>query len=409
MNPSLLPLQEILEALDLSRAEPGIGLLQALFARFNARVLFETASKIERDVAVADPEEKPRRPDLFWREHLESGAGGTCFARVAAFEALLAALGFSTRKILGRVSKDYDHAGLVVELSGSCWICDVGFPFPALLPWQAGEVETAVGLIGVRPTARGLLADLGGVPEGPRQVELFLAPVAETEFERLWRQTFRPGSKFLTAVSLRLQLENRAVSFAGGDVRVDDAHSRLTVPVAGSRPERLAEIFGIDADLLARAFERVGDPAPRSDNATLVAYLEAERDPAQAFSAIATPAGYRRLLEGVAEISAEEETEDGWLLRLSPPGSGPAGEAGRIEERVRPDSARHRLEVTRRSGEARSESFFQVERRGGKSYLRRGMRLQGPRQDLLRNDSLRGRLAGALAVDLLAWARMISP
>jgi hypothetical protein len=33
--------------------------------------------------------------------------------------------------------------------------------------------------------------------------------------------------------------------------------------------------------------------------------------------------------------------------------------------------------------------------------------LSGRRQDLLRNDSLRGRLAGALAVDLLAWARML--
>ena len=34
----MIPLDEILEALDLSRLEPGIGFLEALFARFNARV-----------------------------------------------------------------------------------------------------------------------------------------------------------------------------------------------------------------------------------------------------------------------------------------------------------------------------------------------------------------------------------
>lgn len=408
MKPPVLPLQEILEALDLSRAEPGIGLLRALFERFNARVPFETASKIERHAAVADPQEKPRWPDLFWREHLEAGAGGTCFARVAAFDALLAALGFSTRKILGRVLRDFDHAALVVELAGRFWICDVGFPFPALLPAQAGEVETAMGLIRVEPTARGLLAELSGVPEGPRRVELFLAPVAPEEFVRLWRQTFRPGSKFLGAVSLRLQLANRAVSFAAGEVRVDDAHSRLTVPVGTSRPKRLSEIFGVDAGLLARAFERAGDPAPRSTDATLTAYLEVESDPAQAFSAIATPAGYGRLLEGVAEIAAREATSEGWLFRLSPPGSGPAGDGAPLEERARPDFAGRRIEVTRSSGPMRSETFFKAEARGGKCFLLRGARLEGPREDLLRNDSLRGRLAAGLAVDLLAWARLLS-
>jgi hypothetical protein len=33
--------------------------------------------------------------------------------------------------------------------------------------------------------------------------------------------------------------------------------------------------------------------------------------------------------------------------------------------------------------------------------------LSGSREDLLRNDALRGRLAGTLAVDLLAWARLL--
>src|SRR5262249_37541314 len=102
---ALLPVEEILEALDLSRAQPGSGFLAALFARFNARVPFENASKIVRDAGISDPEEKARNPDLFWQEHLELGAGGTCFARVAAFGALLDALGFSTRRVLGRVER----------------------------------------------------------------------------------------------------------------------------------------------------------------------------------------------------------------------------------------------------------------------------------------------------------------
>ena len=58
-----LPIDEILDALALPVAPPGIGYLQSLFARFNERVPFESASKIVRNAAVARPEEKSATPD----------------------------------------------------------------------------------------------------------------------------------------------------------------------------------------------------------------------------------------------------------------------------------------------------------------------------------------------------------
>ena len=71
----MIPTDEILEALELPRSEPGIGYLQALFARFNERVPFESASKIVRNTAVDRLEEKSRTPEVFSSDHLESGAG----------------------------------------------------------------------------------------------------------------------------------------------------------------------------------------------------------------------------------------------------------------------------------------------------------------------------------------------
>ena len=56
---------------------------------------------------------------------------------------------------------------------------------------------------------------------------------------------------------------------------------------------------------------------------------------------------------------------------------------------------------------SRSRSAYRVEEREGRTYLIREATLSGAREDLLRNDSLRGRFAGTLAVDLLAWARML--
>lgn len=415
----MIPTDDILESLDLSRARPGVGFLEALFTRFNARVPFENATKILRDREIADPAAKPRTPEIFWADHLQSGSGGTCFARVAAFDALLTALGFRTHKRLGRVERDFDHAGLLVEAetgtSSGGVLADVGFPLPALIPAGADRVESALGELSVARTGRGTaVAWVDGVPEGPRALELFDEAVSEERFAEEWRKTFRSSSRFLTRLSMRRDLENRSVSFAGGEVRVDDRHSRLRIPLApADAPARLEEIFGIDREIVERAAALVpaeaGEGAP-STGATLTAYLEVSAAPEDAYARIASPAGYRRLVEGVAEVIAEEPTtsEGGFRLVLGPPGR-TEDAANRATDTVAPDPSARRLRQERRSGAsaALSRSSWSAESRGGKTYLLRELSLPGSREDLLRNDSMRGRLAGALALDLLAWARML--
>lgn len=392
--------EDVLDDLELSREEPSHRFLERLFHRFNSRVPFESASKILRDADVSDPDEKPRVPDVFWNGFLEKGTGGTCYARVAAFDALATDLGFSTRKALGRVERDFDHAALVVSTEGSEWIADVGFPLPALVPVVGGEVETEIAALRATETERGLLVRfVSGVPDGPRKLEIFRDPVSEEQYIALWRKTFRPDSKFLTNVSLHRRDATRVMSFARGEVRVDDLHTRTRIPLAGDRPAKLAELFGIDVDVLRRALSVTGDPEPESADARITAYLSVESMPEASFAVLGTPDGYRRLLEGVAEVTVE-----GWRFRLSPPGAPGAG----FEEEVTPDPEHRALGIRRRYAEGREINLsYRVEEREGSTYLVREAVLSGAREDLLRNDSARGRLAGTLAVDLLAWSRLL--
>jgi arylamine N-acetyltransferase len=350
----------------------------------------------------------PRRPELFWREHLEQGAGGTCFARVAAFAALLTDLGFEARPMLGQVEREFDHAAVWVTNRQRPWICDVGFPLPAILPAAAGEVETALGLLAVSETPRGFRIRFSdGVPEGPRSLEVFDAAAAPAEFDERWRATFRPESRFLASVVLRRQARGRVVSFARGVVRVDDRHTRLAVPLTESRPARLADVFEIERELLDQAFGIVGDPAPDHTDSRLTAYLSSIASPPAAFAAIATLAGYRRLLEGVARMESEEATPAGWRIVLAPPPADGQTSGPALVEDVSALPDRRELRVRRRAGSREFESLFRAQELQGKSYLVREAILAGPREDLLTNDALRGRLAGTLAVDLLAWARLI--
>jgi arylamine N-acetyltransferase len=392
--------EDVLDALELSREDPSHRFLERLFHRFNARVPFESASKTLRDADVSDPAEKPRVPDVFWGDFLEAGTGGTCYARVAAFDALASGLGFSTRKVLGRVEKDFDHAALVVSTDGREWIADVGFPLPALLPAGGGEVETEIAALSATETERGVLVRfLSGVPDGPRRLEIFRASVPDHEFLARWRSTFRPDSKFLRNVSLHRRDASRVMTFARGEVRIDDLHTRTRIPIAGDRPCKLAELFGIEEKVLRRAFSMTGDPDPESADARITAYLSVDGSPDDAYRAIASFEGYRQLMEGVADVTGE-----GWRFRLSPPGAPETG----FEEEVEPDPGRRALAVRRRYPDGREVALeFRVEVRDGETWLVREAVLSGAREDLLRNDHARGRLAGTLAVDLLAWARRL--
>jgi hypothetical protein len=118
----------------------------------------------------------------------------------------------------------------------------------------------------------------------------------------------------------------------------------------------------------------------------------------EAFSAIATPDGYARLMEGVAEVAIEMESPQRWRARLVAPSS-----ATSIEELVDSDLPARTLRIRR----GPHETSFRAEEREGTSWLIRTAILDGPRLDLLRNDSMRGRIAGSLAVDLLGWARRL--
>jgi len=246
-----------------------------------------------------------------------------------------------------------------------------------------------------------------GVPAGPNDIEIFGDPPADAEFEDRWRETFREGTRFLSNVLVSRLESGNVVSFARGEIRVDDRHTRLSVPISQGRPGRLAEIFGINAELLEEAFSIAGDPAPADSRVRLTAYLESSRTPAQAFAAIADAASYQRLWAGIADVADVDVADDSWRLSLVSPSNTQGLPGASLTEQITRDRDRLELAIRRVAGDRETDGAFRVEEHSGRTYLVREAVLPGTGEELLRHDGLRGRLAGTLAVDLLAWTRMI--
>ncbi|MGH9441349.1 MAG: arylamine N-acetyltransferase [Thermoanaerobaculia bacterium] len=386
-----------LEALGLPSRAPDLVYLRELFRAFNEKVPFETASKIVRNSEIADPPEKPRRPGLFWADHLERGAGGTCFARVAAFEALILGLGFSARRRIGAIGSPRNHASLVVAVAGREWLVDVGYPLPDIFALSPAEHETLSGRI--RLTVDGDAATLlfASGPDQGRSIRFELAGVSDAEFENAWRRTFAPTSMFLTDVVLQRQGEGRILRFHRGEVQILDDGSRTRIPLRDGRSAKLAGIFEIDRGLLDRALELTGDPDPSLQNARVEVFREGG-DAEELLRAIAGPEGYRRYADGLGRVEVRSTGDLAFEASIAPDRGEPALESVRYEPEEK------RLTIDRNSGLRRTG--FQVETTETGPRLVRFAELPDAREEFLKSDLGRARIAAVLGMDLAALSRL---
>jgi hypothetical protein len=387
---------EILAALGLTKRPPDLRFLADLFDAFDRTVPFESASKILRHAEDSDLADKPRVPEIFWSEHLELGTGGTCFARVAAFAALSEGLGFHPRKIVGSIGASSSHAAVLFDLEGRTWLADVGYPLPEIRPLESGAYESALGscVLDAGP-ARATLSVVSG-PERGAVIEYPLAGVTDDVFRAAWTKTFTSPSYFLDKVVLRRHDAHRVLRFFRGEVEITDAYSRTVVPLLAGRAARLAEIFSIEESVVSRALTIAGDPDPTRCTARVEAYGEipgAER----VFAELSSAEGYRRFLSGLGEAEVRPEGPAGLRAVVKSAGG------DTVVEEIEIARENEVLRVRRSGGLA--DSGFALDRGSGEPRLVRFADLPDAREEFLRTDLGRGRIAGVLAMDLLALSR----
>jgi hypothetical protein len=392
----MIDFEDVLAALGVTRRPPDIRGLVAVFDAFNRVVPFESASKIRRNAAVEILAEKPRVPEVFWSEHLELGTGGTCFARVAAFAELAKALGFESRKIVGSIGTPSSHAALLFSLDGRTWLADVGYPLPEIRPLESGPYESALGscVLEAGPS-HARLAVLSG-PERGCVIEYPLSAVSEDTFRAAWVKTFSAPSFFLKDVVLRRPDAHRVLRFSRGEVVVTDAYSRTVVPLLAERAAKLASLFSMDESVIDDALSIAGDPEPSRITARVEAFGEMP-DAERAFAELGSAQGYRRFLAGLGDVQVDAVGPDALHAVVRNAG----GDA--VVEEIEIAREEEVLRVRRAGGLA--DSGFALDRRSGEPRIVRFADLPDAREEFLKSDLGRGRIAGILAMDLLALSR----
>lgn len=200
--------------------------------------------------------DRRRQPAQVFSEHLDFGAGGTCFALTKLFAAVLLRLGYDSRPVLCNMPRrgglvENAHCALLIDNHGEDLLVDPGYLLHQPLSFEAKA----------NPDKNPLQAELKRIDSdhyelftfGKRRYQLKLAPVSEDEFNRVWDESF--DWTMMNNLHICSSLDQGGFQYMHGEhLRVQQNDGKKeNLNLAGKLEETIKGRFGIDPKLIKEA------------------------------------------------------------------------------------------------------------------------------------------------------------
>ncbi|MDA0353061.1 MAG: arylamine N-acetyltransferase [Chloroflexi bacterium] len=275
-------LAAVLDFLEVGREAPSRGYLGRLQRAYKRHVPWETASRVVRASEVEALGDRPRRPAEFWALAIAQGSGGTCFESDYAYWSLLTALGFEAGLHVNDMPQHggvHHHAALSVVIDGGRYLSDVGMglELAAPIPLLASGMASA-GAPSFKNELRRTASNRWRLElHGSRERLRLDAGLVYEFIDRRWDlddydaqvvRDYGPGGLFLDAVRVtRTFGDGTTVRFSPPDtlLRFDGERWSEELLPAGDRASQIADLVGMPAALLRRAFELVAAMPPKGE------------------------------------------------------------------------------------------------------------------------------------------------
>lgn len=236
---------------------PGPGLLREACAAFSA-LPWENLTKILMKERF-EGRERMRTPETVVRDHVEHGAGGTCFSLTRTLSEILRDWGFLAWPVMGDMRHGRDiHCAVAVEDGGELLISDPGYlicePYPACRP---GRLLSGPGSFEVEIPRAGCISLSSTDEEGRREwrYTLRLDEVPSPVFERHWLRSFDASG--MRGLHLSRLEGGRRLYVHDSNLRIGEAGSRRNEKLGEDWAGSVAGRFGISEVIARRALEVV--------------------------------------------------------------------------------------------------------------------------------------------------------
>jgi arylamine N-acetyltransferase len=260
--------ERVLSMLGLkSRPAPDLDGLNQIYAAYSGHI---PNDNIHKRIWLVGDKSKPvtgGEPTEFFENWLVHRTGGTCFPAAGGLCALLIALGFDARRILGSVMRediehDGNHGTVIVRIANANYLVDAQLAAFSVLPLIAGQASsTGEGIHDIRALPRAEGFDVQWYPGSNRQtpmitrLDLERGPVDHDVFLAQYALSAlrdRRCSPFNEALFIGRHFPDRIVNVARNtrtEISANNVVTRREVTLA-ERAQILVGEFGISAEIV---------------------------------------------------------------------------------------------------------------------------------------------------------------
>jgi arylamine N-acetyltransferase len=225
--------------------------LAALGQAFS-RLPYENLSKL---VAKHDRAGEARRrlPMRVLEEHLSLGAGGTCFALTALFLRVLTALGYQARAALCDTRHRPDnHCAVIITLPEGEYLLDPGYLIFEPIPLFGAERQSLPSHVALDGDAARDDRIITLSTYQKQRYRLKRQVITRERFFAVWDDSF--DWTMMRNVHVSAALGSGYAYLHGHKLRVTTLAQRHNENLKGRQPDVLSARFGLDRDLVERAY-----------------------------------------------------------------------------------------------------------------------------------------------------------
>ena len=225
-----------------------------------SHIPWENLTKFLNKAQRFPAENRLRLADTVISEHVEKGAGGTCFSLSEALGAILSFAGFQCHPVMADMNHGRNiHCALSVTTGdGLLFLADPGYlvPEPVLMePGKTSQIETSLQTLVWKPSESADSFDLYSVNGDVRnwRYRIRMDPVSSTEFRSHWQRSF--DATGMNSLHLNCRSEEGRLSAHNLNLRRVTSHGNTNEKLRDSYPGKVEEYFGLSREIAEAAYK----------------------------------------------------------------------------------------------------------------------------------------------------------
>lgn len=247
--------KDFLRLLKLKTARPDLVSLEVLMKAFS-RFPYENFTKIVR-AREFEGDNRMRLPDIVLCDHIDLGAGGTCFSLTYFFEQVLKFFGYDVYPVLCDRSYGPDtHSALIAKIGELRYLVDPGYLMdaPLFIPPE-GETKLSSKISATRLLRLGTSSQLLLFSERGDKSKLRYrmrdTPVTPEIFKKRWLDSFEWAMMRHPCIS-RITADGQ-IFMRDGVMRKNEKDFSYQEIIKNTFAEKVSKAFGIESRIVDRA------------------------------------------------------------------------------------------------------------------------------------------------------------